>query len=243
MRIHTLRREQELDGTPDEVFPFFADAFNLEALTPPLLRFRVVTPGPIDMHAGTLIQYRLRLRGVPVTWKTLIQEWTPEPALRRHAALGPLRAVAPHPHVRPAPGRAHADDATRSATRSASAPLGELAHRALVRRDVEAIFDYRREALVPLLARGSRGLRRGQTVEHEVDAGQDARVLGEPGPGDDAVLEDDQRAVREAGRARSRRRARGRPRPWARSPRASGCVTPSCSRNAVCEAELSVETP
>ena len=156
MRIHTLRREQELDGTPDEVFPFFADALNLEAITPPLLRFRVVTPGPIEMRAGTLIQYRLRLRGVPVAWKTLIQDWTPEPALRRHAALRALRALAPHAHVRPAPGRAHADDRHRALRDRASGRSATLAHRVLVRRDVEAIFDYRREAIVPLLARSVR---------------------------------------------------------------------------------------
>ena len=77
MRIHELRREQVLDGTPDELFAFFADAFNLEALTPPLLRFRVVTPAPIDMGVGAFIQYRLRLHGVPVGWKTLIQAWEP----------------------------------------------------------------------------------------------------------------------------------------------------------------------
>ena len=57
---HTLRREQTLPGTPDDVFPFFADAGNLEAITPPWLGFRIVTPRPIEMGAGTLIEYRLQ---------------------------------------------------------------------------------------------------------------------------------------------------------------------------------------
>ena len=59
-----LEREQVLPGSPDDVFGFFADARNLEAITPPLLRFRVVTPDPIVMRVGTLIQYRLRLRAL-----------------------------------------------------------------------------------------------------------------------------------------------------------------------------------
>ena len=152
MRIHGLRREQELDGTPDEVFPFFADAFNLEAITPPLLRFRVVTPGPIEMQVGALIQYRLRLRGMPVTWKTLIQDWTPNRRFVDTQLSGPY-ALWHHTHsFDPLPGeRTLMTDTVRYAI--GFGPLGEIAHRALVRRDVEAIFDYRREALVPLLAR------------------------------------------------------------------------------------------
>jgi ligand-binding SRPBCC domain-containing protein len=75
MRVHVLQREQRLPAAPDAVFPFFADAANLEAITPPLLRFRVVTPGPIEMGAGTFIQYALRLRGLPVRWDTLIESW------------------------------------------------------------------------------------------------------------------------------------------------------------------------
>jgi len=151
MRIHTLRRTQELDGTPQEVFPFFADAFNLEAITPPLLRFRVVTPGPIAMQAGTLIQYRLRLRGVPVTWKTLIQEWTPARRFVDTQLSGPY-ALWHHAHeFDPLPGeRTLMTDTVRYAV--GLGPLGTVAHRVLVRRDVEAIFDYRREALGPLLA-------------------------------------------------------------------------------------------
>ena len=77
MKVFTLRREQVLPGTPEEVFPFFADARNLEAITPPLLRFEVVTPGEIPMRVGTLIQYRLTLRGISLNWLTSIQEWEP----------------------------------------------------------------------------------------------------------------------------------------------------------------------
>src|SRR3954453_5367406 len=75
--IHVLRREQRLAAPPSEVFPFFADPRNLEAITPPLLRFRLLTPEPISMGVGTFLQYALRVRGGPGRWDTLIQEWEP----------------------------------------------------------------------------------------------------------------------------------------------------------------------
>lgn len=150
MRLHTLHREQILDGTPDEVFPFFADARNLEALTPPLLRFRVITPDPIELRAGTLIQYRLRLHGVPVGWKTLIQDWTPPHRFVDTQLSGPY-ALWHHTHAfEPVDGgRTRMTDTVRYAI--GFGPLGDLAHRVLVRRDVEAIFDFRAEAIGPLL--------------------------------------------------------------------------------------------
>ena len=76
---HVLRREQRLPGPPGAVFPFFADAGNLEAITPAWLGFRIVTPRPIEMRVGALIEYRLRLHGVPVSWLTRIEEWEPDP--------------------------------------------------------------------------------------------------------------------------------------------------------------------
>ena len=74
MREHVLEREQRLPGPPERVFEFFADARNLEAITPPWLRFRVVTAGEIEMHEGALIEYRLRLHGFAVRWRTRIEE-------------------------------------------------------------------------------------------------------------------------------------------------------------------------
>jgi ligand-binding SRPBCC domain-containing protein len=91
MRVHVLQREQRLPAATDVVFPFFADAANLEAITPPLLRFRVVTPGPIEMGAGTFIQYALRLRGLPVRWDTLIQAWEPPHRFVDVQVRGPYR--------------------------------------------------------------------------------------------------------------------------------------------------------
>ena len=150
MRIHTLHREQRLDGTPEEVFPFFGDARNLEAITPPLLRFEVITPGPIAMHPGTLIEYRLRVHRVPVTWLTSIQEWDPPHRFVDMQVRGPY-ALWHHTHTfTPADGGGTLmTDTVRYAIGFGA--LGELAHRAFVARDVAAIFAHRAKAVPALL--------------------------------------------------------------------------------------------
>lgn len=146
MRIHTLERTQRLPAPPAAVFPFFADARNLEAITPPLLRFRVVTPAPIVMRPGTLIQYRLRLRGVPVDWLTSIQEWDPPHRFVDVQLRGPY-ALWHHTHELGDDGEGGTimRDVVRYAIGFGA--LGELAHRLLVRRDLEAIFAFRHQAV------------------------------------------------------------------------------------------------
>jgi hypothetical protein len=128
MRVHTLVREQELHGTPGEVFELFADARNLEAITPPLLRFEVVTPGDIQMRVGTLIAYRLRLHGVPLSWLTSIQEWDPPHRFVDQQIKGPY-ALWQHTHElfpsAPPAGECATPCATRSGSgRSASSSTG-----------------------------------------------------------------------------------------------------------------------
>jgi ligand-binding SRPBCC domain-containing protein len=151
MRTHVLRREQMLPGAPEQVFPFFADARNLEAITPPLLRFEVITPGDIPMRVGTLIQYRLRLRGMGVNWLTSIQEWDPPHRFVDVQVRGPY-ALWHHTHeFEPHPDGTLMRDVVRYAIGFGVA--GELARRAFVRRDVEAIFDFRRGAVVRELRR------------------------------------------------------------------------------------------
>ena len=145
MNVHVLQREQVLPGSPDEVFPFFADARNLEAITPPLLRFEVVTPEPIEMGVGALIQYRLRLHRVPIRWLTRIEAWDPPHRFVDVQVSGPY-GLWHHTHTFVPDGETTImTDVVRYAI--GFGPLGALAHRLFVRHDVEAIFDFRRQAL------------------------------------------------------------------------------------------------
>ena len=149
MRIHTLRREQRLPGAPEAVFGFFADARNLEAITPPLLRFHVVTPAPIVMGAGTRIRYRLRVRGVPLSWLTEITAWEPPHRFVDEQLDGPY-ALWHHTHTFERDGdETIMRDVVRY--RIGFGALGSLADALLVRRDLERIFDYRAERVPRLL--------------------------------------------------------------------------------------------
>src|SRR3954451_6556838 len=171
MRTHLLQREQRLPRPPDEVFAFFADARALEAVTPPLLRFEVITPEPIAMRMGTFIQYRLRLHGIPVTWHTTIQDWSPPRRFVDVQVRGPY-ALWHHTHAfEPVEGgtATRMTDIVRYAIGFGA--LGELVHRVLVRRDLEAIFDFRAQRVPALVGAGLR--RDGvEAVEDEVRARQ-----------------------------------------------------------------------
>lgn len=151
IRTHVLHREQRLDGTPEEVFGFFAEAKNLEAITPPLLGFEVITPGPIDMHVGTLIEYRLRVHRIPVRWLTSIQAWEPPRRFVDTQLKGPY-ALWHHTHAFEPDGQQHTrmTDTVRYAL--GFGRIGELAQRGFVGRDVEQIFEHRARVIGPLLA-------------------------------------------------------------------------------------------
>ena len=151
MRTHVLHREQRLRGTPAEVFPFFGDGLNLEAITPPLLGFEVITPGPITMRVGTIIQYRLRVHGLSVGWTTSIQEWEPGVRFVDCQIRGPY-VLWHHTHTFEDDGAG--GTLMRDTVRYAMpfGILGEIAHRAVVRRDLESIFAFRAEKVSALLA-------------------------------------------------------------------------------------------
>jgi ligand-binding SRPBCC domain-containing protein len=153
--LQTLTREQILPGEPDDVFGFFSDAFNLEVITPPWLRFRVVTPQPVPMGPGTTIEYRLRLHRIPLRWLTRIEIWEPGARFVDVQVRGPYRAWQHthsfEPHARGTLVR----DTVRYEL--PLGPLGRLAHGAFVRRDLERIFDFRHEEVARRLGAGTSG--------------------------------------------------------------------------------------
>jgi ligand-binding SRPBCC domain-containing protein len=148
MRIHTLQREQVVPAAPAAVFSFFGAALNLEAITPPFLRFAVVTPEPIEMRVGTLIQYRLRLHGLSIRWLTSIQAWDPGRRFVDVQVRGPY-ALWHHNHeFEPHPDGTLMRDVVRYAL--PLGPLGELAHRAVVQGDLREIFAFRARTISAL---------------------------------------------------------------------------------------------
>lgn len=152
MSDYELRREQLLPVGVERAFEFFSRAENLEAITPPWLRFRVTTPAPIEMEAGTLIEYRLRLHGIPIRWRTRIEEWDPPRGFVDRQLQGPYRLWHHTHRFEPAgEDRTLMVDVVRYGHRLG--PLGPLAEALIVKRDLARIFDYRRDTIAALLDR------------------------------------------------------------------------------------------
>ncbi len=142
MKIYTLTSELWLPKPVEEVFPFFADARNLERITPPWLHFEIVTPGPIEMRPGTIIDYRLRLRGIPLRWRSEITVWEPPHRFVDEQRRGPYRLWV-HEHLF---SRHNGGTLARDVVRY-SVPGGDVVHRLFVAPDLNRIFEYRRREL------------------------------------------------------------------------------------------------
>jgi ligand-binding SRPBCC domain-containing protein len=137
-----LQSSVRLGAPLAEVFPFFADARNLEALTPPWLRFEILAPGPIEMRVGALIDYRLRVHGLPLRWRSEITAWDPPHLFVDEQRRGPYRLWR-HTHRFAADGEATVvEDDIEYAV-----PGGALVDALLVRRDLDRIFCFRRDVL------------------------------------------------------------------------------------------------
>lgn len=137
----------------DRVFAFFADAANLERITPPWLNFSIITPMPISLAKGGLIDYQIRLHGIPIRWRTRIADWNPPHSFVDEQLKGPY-ALWHHTHeFFPVPD--HLGGGTRMIDtvryRVPFGPLGEIARKLFVTRDLERIFAYRRDNLAALM--------------------------------------------------------------------------------------------
>lgn len=137
-----LHRTIRVPAPLGEVFPFFADPMNLDLLTPPWLRFRILTPAPIAMEVGALIDYRLRLHGIPIRWRTEITAFEPPHRFVDRQVRGPYREWI-HEHVfEEIGGQTIIIDNVHYAVLG-----GRIVDELFVKRDLRKIFDFRHQRI------------------------------------------------------------------------------------------------
>jgi ligand-binding SRPBCC domain-containing protein len=146
VRTFRLEREQLIELDIETTFSFFADARNLERLTPPWLRFEILSRGDAALEAGSLIDYRLRLRGVPVRWRSEITVWQPPHHFIDCQKSGPYRIWVHSHSFRAVDGGTRVRDEVLYAL-PGGALIASPINRLLVGPDLQRIFDYRRQRL------------------------------------------------------------------------------------------------
>jgi len=145
--LFTLETSLYLPRPLDAIFPFFADAANLEALTPPWLRFKILTPLPIPMRPGAFIEYRIRLHGMPLEWQSEITAWEPPNRFVDEQRRGPYRQwIHEHTFVTRGEGT-EIRDLVRYAV-----PGGRTINFLFVQPQVRKIFEYRAAQLQKLFS-------------------------------------------------------------------------------------------
>jgi len=149
--MFTLETEIRIPAALDQAWPFFSDARNLERLTPEFLRFRMETPDPIEMGEGTLIDYRLRIRGVPIRWQSEITAWEPPYRFVDEQRRGPYRLWV-HEHTFAADG----DQTLARDLVHYDHFGGKLVNRILVEPDLRRIFAYRHRVLLEIFGESGR---------------------------------------------------------------------------------------
>ena len=140
-RVERLYREIILPASLEDTFAFFADAANLQRLTPAWLNFSIVTAMPVEMRAGLEIAYQISVRGLPVPWRSRIDVWEPGVRFVDRQLVGPYRWWRHEHRFEAVPGGTHVIDEVHYAPRVAWLSA------ALVRRDLRRIFAFRHDAL------------------------------------------------------------------------------------------------
>lgn len=150
MKTHVLERTQIIERSLEDTFAFFSDAFNLEKITPEFLRFKILTPRPLAMRAGAIIEYSLSLFGVPFKWKTLIEQWEPGVKFVDRQLKGPY-ALWVHTHSFEAVGADRTLMRDRVEYQIPMGFLGEIAHTLFVKATLQKIFTHRADITARLL--------------------------------------------------------------------------------------------
>ena len=144
---YMLTASMEVDLPIGMVFNFFSDAMNLEAITPPWLHFSVLTPKPIEMRAGLLLDYQLYLHRIPIRWRTEISEWEPPYRFVDQQLKGPYKRWHHEHTFEEIDGKTVVHDRVHYIPRG-----GALIHRWFVKPDLLKIFNYRQQTLREVFA-------------------------------------------------------------------------------------------
>lgn len=150
---HELLYEQWVPQPPEAVFPFFSDARNLEQITPDFVGFQVLDVRPPEIGEGTVIDYKLRLRGVPLRWQSVIEDWSPSRRFVDRQTRGPYQLWRHTHEFEPARGGTLLRDRVRFAVPAGA--LGDLVAGSYVRRDLERIFAYRHAKVAQIFGRAA----------------------------------------------------------------------------------------
>jgi len=152
MKTYSFETQTKLNKPLREVFPFFANAENLNAVTPPWLKFEILTPLPIEMKVGIIVDYQIHLHGIPIRWRSKITEWDPPRKFTDVQIKGPY-CFWMHEHFFIAEG-----DQTRMIDRVEYAVPGwlfaPLIHSLFVKRDLAKIFQYREQRFLEIFCVG-----------------------------------------------------------------------------------------
>lgn len=143
-KLHRFKTSATLPLGIDETFRFFADASNLEIITPPELCFRIATPQPFEITEGTEIDYRLRLYGVPLNWRSRITNWSPPHRFVDQQIQGPYRLWV-HIH-RFHERNGHSEIVDELCYQLPLWPFGEIVY-PLVAAQLRRIFAFRKQAI------------------------------------------------------------------------------------------------
>jgi ligand-binding SRPBCC domain-containing protein len=143
-----LKRSLFISRPREEVFAFFADAENLERITPAFLQFQILTPRPIVMQVGSLIDYQLRLFGISFRWRTRIDTFEPISSFTDIQLTGPYRTWRHRHEFAAVPGGTEMHDQVEYEL--PFGPLGTIARELFVRRAVDRIFDHRNATILEI---------------------------------------------------------------------------------------------
>ena len=143
MKARTLHRETLIKRPIEEVFTFFSQPANLQSITPPQFGMRILTPQPVEIKKGTIIDYKIKVSGIWVNWRTEITVWEPFMRFVDVQAKGPYELwIHEHRFMKHPDGTIMHDDVRFI---SPGLILEPLVHRLFVKRQLDHLFNYRSE--------------------------------------------------------------------------------------------------